>query len=415
MIKMDNPFENAQKQLQKAANIIDLDKNTLEILKKPKRVLQVSIPVKLDNGDIKVFTGFRSQHNTARGPTKGGIRFHPNVSEDEVKALSMWMTWKCAAVDVPYGGGKGGIIVNPKELSEKELEQLSRGYIEAIRPIIGPYKDIPAPDVYTNPKIMAWMMDEFSKLEGFHNPGVITGKPIEVGGSHGRGFATAQGGFYVLEEAMKKLNKKPKESTVAIQGFGNAGSLLAKILTENNYRVIAVSDSKGAVFNKQGLNIKNLKEHKKKTGSVKNFKDSKNITNKQLLELNVTILVPAALENQITKDNAENIKAEIILELANGPTTPEADPILKNKNIFLIPDILANAGGVAVSYFEWVQNLMNYYWPEEEILTKLKSLMVKAFDSAYKNKKQYNVDMRMATYILAIKRVASSMKHRGHA
>ena len=411
---MNNPFENAQKQLDKAAKIINLDKNTLEILKQPKRVLQVSIPVKMDNGKVKVFTGYRSQHNLSRGPAKGGIRFHPNVSEDEVKALSMWMTWKCAAVNVPYGGGKGGVIVNPKELSEKELEQLSRGYIEAIRPIIGPYKDIPAPDVYTNPKIMAWMMDEFSKLEGFHNPGVITGKPVEVGGSEGRGFATAQGGFYVLEESMKKLNKKPEESTVAIQGFGNAGSLLAKILFENKYTVVAVSDSKGAVYNEKGIDINKLKEYKQKTKSLKDFPNTKNLTNKELLELDVTILVPAALENQITNENAENIKAEIILELANGPTTPEADIILQKNNIFLIPDILANAGGVAVSYFEWVQNLMNYYWSEEDVLNKLKSLMIKAFDSAFKNKEQYDIDMRMATYILAVQRVASAMKHRGH-
>ena len=410
---MNNPFENAQKQLAKAAKIINLDQNTLNILNQPERILEVNIPVKMDSGEIKVFQGFRSQHNTIRGPAKGGIRFHPNVSRDEVKALSMWMTWKCAAVDIPYGGGKGGVIVNPKELSEKELEQLSRGFIEAIRPIIGPHKDIPAPDVYTNPKIMAWMMDEYSKLEGFHNPGVITGKPIEVGGSQGRGFATAQGGFYILKEAMLKLNKKPEDSTVAVQGFGNAGSLLAKILSKEGYKVVAVSDSKGAIFSEQPLDIEKVAIYKQKKGSVQGFSNTKNITNQELLTLNVDILVPAALENQITNENAENIKAKIILELANGPTTPEADEILNKKGVFIIPDILANAGGVAVSYFEWVQNLMNYYWGEEEILNKLEIIMKKAFDSAYNISKEYSTDMRMATYIVAVNRVASAMKHRG--
>jgi len=410
---MNNPFENAQKQLAKAAQLINLDQNTLNILNQPERILEVNIPVKMDSGEIKVFQGFRSQHNTVRGPAKGGIRFHPNVSRDEVKALSMWMTWKCAAVDIPYGGGKGGVIVNPKELSEKELEQLSRGFIEAIRPIIGPHKDIPAPDVYTNPKIMAWMMDEFSKLEGFHNPGVITGKPIEVGGSQGRGFATAQGGFYVLKEAMLKLNKKPEDSTVAVQGFGNAGSLLAKILSKEGYTVVAVSDSKGAIFSEQPLDIEKVADYKQQNGSVQGFSNTKEITNQELLTLDVDILVPAALENQITNENAENIKAKIILELANGPTTPEADEILNKKGVFIIPDILANAGGVAVSYFEWVQNLMNYYWGEEEILNKLELIMKKAFDASYSAYKKYDTNMRMATYIVAVNRVASAMKHRG--
>lgn len=410
---MSNPFKNAQKQLEAASKILELDNNTLEILKTPERLLEVAIPVKMDNGTIKVFKGFRSQHNTSRGPAKGGIRFHPDVTSDEVKALSMWMTFKCAAVNVPYGGGKGGVIVNPKELSEKELERLSRGYIEAIRPIIGPYKDIPAPDVYTNPKIMAWMMDEFSKLEGFHNPGVITGKPIEVGGSEARCFATAQGGYYILKEAMKKMNRKPEDTRVAIQGFGNAGSVLADILSHNHYKVIAVSDSKGAIVSDKTLNIEELTAHKKKTGSVKDFPNARNISNKELLKLDVDVLIPAALENQITKENASEIKADIILELANGPTTPNADQILDKNGKMVIPDILANAGGVAVSYFEWVQNLMNYYWGEEEVLHKLENLMTKAFESAYNTSQNYKTNMRTATYIVAIKRIALAMKHRG--
>ncbi|MBC8444208.1 Glu/Leu/Phe/Val dehydrogenase [Candidatus Woesearchaeota archaeon] len=409
-----NPFENAQVQLKKAADLMKLDKNIYEILKQPQRILEVNIPVKMDDGTIKVFKGFRSQHNNSRGPTKGGIRFHPDVSKEEVMALSMWMTWKCAAVNIPYGGGKGGVIVNSHELSEKELEKLSRNYIEAIKPIIGPSKDIPAPDVYTNPKIMAWMMDEFSRLEGFHNPAVITGKPIEVGGSQGRGFSTAQGGVYTLNEAMKKLGIEKKDTTVAIQGYGNAGYFAAKILYEQGYKIVAVSDSKGGIYSEMGLDPEKVFSHKKKTGSVKNFQDTKNITNEDILELKTAVLVPAALENQITKENASKIQAKIILELANGPTTPEADEMLFKDKVLVIPDILANAGGVVVSYFEWVQNLMNYYWTEEEVLGKLKKIMADSFNQIYKIQQKYKIDMRTATYISAVSRVASAMKHRGH-
>ena len=302
-----NPFENAQAQLKKAAELMKLDKNTYEILKQPQRVLEVNIPVKMDDRKVKVFKGFRSQHNHSRGPTKGGIRFHPDVTKEEVMALSMWMTWKCAAVNIPYGGGKGGVIVNPYELSEKELERLSRNYIVAIKPIIGPSKDIPAPDVYTNPKIMAWMMDEFSRLEGFHSPAVITGKPLEVGGSQGRGFSTAQGGVYTLNEAVKKLGMEKKDTTVAIQGYGNAGYFTAKILYKQGYKIIAVSDSKGGIYSENGFNPMEVFEHKKKTGSVKNFKSTKNITNEEILEVKTDVLVPAALENQITKKNASKV------------------------------------------------------------------------------------------------------------
>ena len=403
------PLKNAQTQLKEVAKILNLDKNIYEILKQPQLILEVNIPVKMDNGNIKIFKGFRVQHNNIRGPTKGGIRFHPNVTKEEIMALSMWMTWKCAAVNIPYGGAKGGVIVDPKQLSEKEIEQLSRNYIKAIKQIIGPNKDIPAPDVYTNPKIMAWMVDEFSRLEGIHSPAAITGKPLELGGSHGRKFSTAQGGVYVLNEAVKKLNLKPKETTIAIQGYGNAGYFAAKLLHNQNYKVVAVSDSNGAIYSEEGINPESLLSYKKKKGSVKNFPFTKNITNTKLLELNVDILIPAALENQITKKNASKIKSRIILELANGPTTPNADKILFKNNVLVIPDILANAGGVVVSYFEWMQNLTNCYWEEEEVIKKLKKKMIKAFNEIYEIQKKYEIDMRVATYISAVSRVTKEI------
>ncbi|MBW2985686.1 Glu/Leu/Phe/Val dehydrogenase [Candidatus Woesearchaeota archaeon] len=404
-----DPLKNAQAQLKEAAKILNLDKNIYEILKQPQLILEVNIPVKMDDGNIKIFKGFRAQHNNIRGPTKGGIRFHPDVTKEEIMALSMWMTWKCAAVNIPYGGAKGGVIVDPKKLSEKELEQLSRNYIKAIKPIIGPNKDIPAPDVYTNPKIMAWMVDEFSRLEGTPSPAAITGKPLELGGSHGREFSTAQGGVYVLNEAVKKLKLKPKETTVAIQGYGNAGYFAAKFLHNQNYKIVALSDSSGAIYSEEGINPELLLAYKKKKGYVKNFPSTKNITNTKLLELDVDVLIPAALENQITKKNASNINAKIILELANGPTTPNADKILFNNKVIVIPDILANAGGVVVSYFEWMQNLTNCYWREEEVIKKLKKIMINAFNKIYEIQKKHKTDMRMATYILAISRVTKSI------
>ena len=405
-----DPLKNAQIQLKKAAKTIGLDKNTYKILKHPQLILEVNIPVKMDNGKIKIFKGFRSQHNNIRGPTKGGIRFHPKVSKKEVIALSMLMTWKCAAVNIPYGGAKGGVIVDPKKLSEKELEQLSRKYIKAIKPIIGPNKDIPAPDLYTNPKIMGWMVDEFSKLEGINSPAAITGKPLELGGSHGREFSTAQGGVYILTEAVKKLKLKPKDTTIAIQGYGNAGYFAAKFLHEQKYKIIAISDSQGAIYSEEGIDPQRLFDYKKKKGSVRDFPFSKKITNSKLLELNADILIPAALENQITKKNAHKIKSKIILELANGPTTIEADRILFRNNVLVIPDILANAGGVTVSYFEWMQNLTNRYWSEKEVLKKLKKVMVRAFNEIYMIQKKYKKDMRSATYISAISRVTEEIK-----
>ncbi len=409
----NNPYKSALKQLKKAADVIGLDQNIYEHLKEPKRLLEVSIPVRMDDGSVKVFKGFRSQFNDAMGPTKGGIRFHWNVSRDEVKALSAWMTWKCAVVNIPLGGGKGGIIVNPKDLSVGELERLSRGYIRSIYKYIGPDQDVPAPDVYTTPQIMAWMMDEYETLVGHKAPGVITGKPLSVGGSKGRGYSTAQGGVYVTRELSKKMGLDPKNTTIAIQGYGNAGSFMAEILSKDGYKIIAVTDSKGGAYNRAGLDVNSLSEYKRQNGSVEGVSDG--ISNEEILELDVDILVPAALENVITPDNADKVKAKAIVELANGPTTPEADEILYKKGVIVVPDILANAGGVTVSYFEQVQNSMNYYWSEEEVLEKLEKTMTKAFDDVWDNKEKYDVDMRIAAYTVALSRVSEAMTLKGCA
>lgn len=408
-----NALNNALEQLKKTAQIINLDAKSLELLQTPRNVIKVDIPVMMDNGEEKIFKGYRAQHNDALGPFKGGIRFHQDVTEDEVKALAVWMTWKGAIVGIPFGGGKGGVTVNPKELSKGELERLSRGYIRAIYDHIGPKKDIPAPDVNTNPQIMAWMMDEYSKIAGHNVPGCITGKPIELLGSLGRDKATSQGGIFVLDEFTKKQNLKPQETKIIVQGFGNAGKYAAKILSQLDYKIICVSDSKGGILNENGLDIQEVEKHKETTGSVANFSGSTEISNQNLLELPADILILAALENQITKENADNIKAKMILELANGPTTHEADEILKEKNIPVIPDVLANAGGVTVSYFEWVQNLANYYWELEEVNSKLKKIMIKAFHNVYKISEEYNTDMRTAANILAVKKVAKVMELRG--
>ena len=367
----------------------------------------------MDNGSTKIFKGFRSQHNDALGPHKGGIRFHPDVSRDEVKALSFWMTMKCAVVGIPLGGGKGGVIVNPKELSVVELEKLSRGYIRAIYKYIGPTQDIPAPDVYTTPQIMAWMMDEYEKLTGEHAPGVITGKPLHLGGSEGRGFATAQGGVYVLREAVKKMGMNPSETKVAIQGFGNAGSFMAKILSEDGYKIVAVTDSRGGAMNMDGLDIAAVEAHKAANKSVVGAPGTITVSNDDILELDVDVLVPAALENVITEANAVNVKAKVIIELANGPVTPEADKILHKSGVVFVPDILSNAGGVTVSYFEQVQNAMNFYWTEKEVLEKLEPIMTQAFADVWERKERYNVDMRTAAFIRAIERVREGMLARG--
>lgn len=410
----ENPFELAQAQLDEAAKLLELDKATHAMLRIPMRELHVSIPVKMDDGSTKVFQGFRVQYNDAKGPTKGGIRFHPEETIDTVRALAAWMTWKCAIVDLPYGGGKGGVICNPKEMSIGELERLARGYIRAIAQFIGPEKDIPAPDVYTTPQIMGWMMDEFSKIRQYNSPGVITGKPIPLGGSLGRGDATARGGMYTLREAANCLGLKLSQTSVAIQGYGNAGQHAHRLVVElYGAKVVAVSDSQGGIFNKSGLDFKKLTEHKKTKKTVATYPEGTKITNEELLELDVDILIPAALENVITKENAPKIKAKIICELANGPTTLEADHILFNNGKFVIPDFLANAGGVTVSYFEWVQNLYSYYWPVEEVYEKLDRKMTKAFHEMYHMHKEKNVHPRLAAYLVSVARVAEAMKLRG--
>ena len=405
-------FSIALKQLEKVKQFISIEENISEQFQAPQKFLEVSIPVRMDNGNIKVFKGFRSQFNNARGPYKGGIRFHPQVNASEVKALSMWMTWKTAVVDIPLGGGKGGVIVNPKELSVHELERLSRGYIQAIYKFLGPENDVPAPDVYTDPRIMGWMLDEYEKLAGRHAPGVITGKPLSLGGSKARGYSTAQGGFYVLADAVKKLNIVSKR--VIVQGFGNAGANMAEILSKNSYTIIAVSDSKGAIQNTNGLNVAELLQHKNTTGSVLNFNGAQNLAG-NILEQETDILVLAALENSVTADNAGKIKAKLIIELANGPITHEADSILAGNKIEVVPDILANAGGVAVSYFEQVQNAYSYYWTEKDVLEKLQQLMTSAFAEVWSRKEKYNCDIRTSAYILAVERVAQAMRDRGWA
>lgn len=427
---MPNPFKNAQTQLKTVAEIIKLEPDLLARLLEPERIIEVNIPVKMDDGKVRVFRGWRSQFNSALGPCKGGIRFHPDVSRDEVKALSMWMTWKCSVLNLPLGGGKGGVIVDPRKLSQGELERLSRGYIKALYKYLGATQDVPAPDVYTNGQIMAWMLDEFEKLVGHKEPGMITGKPIALGGSQARGYATAQGGFYVLEQLAKNYNLKPKTLSVAIQGFGNAGGIMARLCAQAGMKVVAVTDSHGGVYDPKGLDIAKLYKYKKETGRVAGFAEAKAISNNQLLISKIDVLVPAALENQITDKNAKKVQAKIILELANGPVTPEADAILAKKKILVVPDILANAGGVTVSYFEQVQNAMNYYWKEPEVLGKLKEQMVIAFKTVWA---EYNklldpafrpgrggagptgaiATMRMAAYVVAVRRVAEAMKLRG--
>ncbi len=414
MSKEHNPFKIAQAQLDEAAEYLKLDPGTHEMLRWPMRELHVTIPVRMDDGTVKVFQGFRVQYNDALGPTKGGIRWHPAETIDTVRALAAWMTWKTAIVNLPYGGGKGGIICNPKEMSEREKERLARGYIRALGRFIGPEKDIPAPDVYTTPQIMAWMMDEYSKIVGYNAFGVITGKPIRIGGSLGRGDATARGGMYTLREAAKVNGIELKGARVAIQGFGNAGQFAHKLVTELfGSKVVAVSDSKGGIYNPDGLNFEEVLKVKRETGSVVNYEKADKISNEELLELDVDVLLPAALENVITEENAARIKAKIIVELANGPTTPEADKILHNNGKFVVPDFLANAGGVTVSYFEWVQNITGYYWTAEEVYEKLDKKMTQAFHDMYEMYKEKNVHPRLAAYLVSVSRVVEAMKLRG--
>jgi glutamate dehydrogenase (NAD(P)+) len=409
-----NPFEVALTQLEEASKILNLEKGMLEILSNPKRILTVSIPTRMDDGSIKVFTGYRSQHNDARGPHKGGIRYHPDVTLDEVKALSMWMTWKCAIANIPYGGGKGGIICNPKQMSENELERMTRRFAYLIADIIGPYRDIPAPDVYTGGKEMAWIMDTYSALKGnYVQPEVITGKPIAIGGSLGRNEATGRGLAYTVREAAKKMEIDMKQATFVVQGFGNAGQFSSKLVEEQGAKMIAASDSQGSIIKTDGIAVDALMKFKRETGSIVGFEDAKSITNDELLETECTILIPAALENQITKNNADKIKTQIIAEAANGPTTPEADEILFKKDILVIPDVLANGGGVTVSYFEWLQNLRRDYWTEEEVNKRLDINITKSFYDVYDTHTKYKVDMRKAATLLAVKRVVEAINIRG--
>jgi len=408
------PWEMALQQLKKAADLLNLEEDLREVLSHPQREVQVSLPVRMDNGKVKVFTGYRVQHNNARGPYKGGIRYHPNVSLDEVRALAMWMTWKTAVLDLPLGGAKGGIICDPKTLSPGEVERLTRRYAYAISGIIGPYEDVPAPDVYTGPQHMAWIMDTYSVLKGHLEPGVITGKPIEIGGSLGRNDSTSRGVAIVVAEAAKNLNINVKGATVAIQGFGNVGSNAAIIMAkEYGMKIVAVSDSKGGIYNKNGLNVDKVLAEKEKSGTVTTYKDAEKITNDEVLTLDVDVLVPAALEQVITKDNAGKIKAKIIGEGANGPTTPEADEILYQKGTVVIPDILANSGGVTVSYFEWVQDLERLQWSLEQVNKMLEQKMVKAFNDVYEASKKYKTDMRTAALTVAVSRVSQAIKLRG--
>lgn len=408
-----NAYENEQKQLQRTAELIGLSPDVHEILKQPKRILSVSLPIKLDNGSVHNFQGYRVQFNDARGPFKGGIRYHPNVTLDEVKALAAWMTWKCAVADIPYGGAKGGIICDPKNMSVGEKEKLTRRYTAAIADFIGPYRDVPAPDVYTDPQTMAWILDTYSQIQGHQVPECVTGKPIALGGSEGRNNSTARGCVIAAREAALKIGLPLKGATAAIQGYGNAGMWAAILLEELGVKIIAVSDSRGGIYNRMGLNSKKVQDWKEKTGSVVGYTGTDPITNEDLLELGVDILVPAALENQITAKNAGNIKAKIISEAANGPTTPEADRILERNKVLLIPDILANSGGVIVSYLEWVQNLNRTHWTEATVNEELERKMVSAFKNSYEKSERLNVSMRDGAYALAVERVGRAIQTLG--
>lgn len=408
-----NPWLNAQRQVDNVAALLNLDPGLHGVLRDVRRVLAVTFPVKMDDGSIRIFEGYRVQHNTTRGPAKGGIRFHPEVSLDEVKALSMWMTWKCAVVGLPYGGAKGAVICDPATLSQAELERLTRRFTSEIMVLIGPESDIPAPDINTNGQIMAWMMDTVSMHKGYSIPAVVTGKPLGIGGSEGRVSATGRGVMICTLEACRCLKMNPKQCTVAVQGFGNVGSVSARLLQEQGMTICAVSEAYGGVYNPKGIDIPALEKYKAQYKTITGFPGTESVTNEQLLELPVDILVPAAMENQITASNAVSIKAKLIVEGANGPTTPDADAILEKRGITLIPDILANAGGVTVSYFEWVQGLQSFFWEEEDINQRLERIMKKAFAEVYEQVSERKVSFRIGAYLLAVKRVAEATAVRG--
>ncbi len=418
----ENIFDDAIKRLDAAFKYAKIDPEALEKLKFAKTTLEVSIPVRMDDGSLNVYTGYRVRYDDTRGPTKGGIRYHPNVSLPEVKALAFWMTFKCALVGIPYGGGKGGIIVDPKTLSRLEVERLSRGYIASIADFIGPDTDIPAPDVYTNARIMGWMMDEYSKIKRQRTPAIITGKPIPLGGSLGREDATGRGAYYCIKELEKRRGWNPSDITVAVQGFGNAGQHVAALLHRDGYRIVAVSDSRGAIYRKEGFDIPSIIHSKNSTkrvqavyceGSVCEMVEASTITNEDLLELDVDILIPAALENVITEENAAKIKAPVVVEVANGPVTADADEILVKNDILVIPDILANAGGVVVSYFEWVQNKAGYYWTEEEVHQRLQTIMSREFNVIFERMSEEDADMRTLSYAHALDRIGKAISAQG--
>jgi len=409
-----DPFKITQKQLYNALQLMGYEQNIYNALSEPERFIEVKLTLRMDGGTINTFKGFRSQYNSARGVMKGGIRWHPDESASLVKALSAWMTWKCACVDIPLGGAKGGIICNPKQMSTGELERLARAYIRKLAENIGPQIDVPAPDVYTNPQIMAWMMDEYETIYRKHSPSMITGKPLPLGGSAGRSIATAKGGTYCIREAAKEVGLDLNGATIAIQGFGNAGHHIARLLQEEyNSRIIAVSDTGGAVYNPNGFDAVKVYEHKHKTGSVVNCKGCIRISNEDLLELECDILIPAAIENVITKKNAPNIKTKILAELANGPTTPNADDILFDNDVFVIPDFLCNAGGVTVSYFEMVQGYYRYFWTEKEVFKALDKIMTRAYKNTVETANEFNANNRMGAYIISIRRVVEAMELRG--
>jgi glutamate dehydrogenase (NAD(P)+) len=408
-----NPFLIANQQFNRAADYLQLPLSMRHVLSSAKRQLIVSIPVKMDGGDVQVFEGYRVQHNIARGPAKGGIRYHPNVTLDEVKALAAWMTWKCATVGIPYGGGKGGVICDPKSLSMGELERLTRRYAFEIAPIIGPDRDIPAPDVYTDEQTMAWIMDTISMVRGHTELGVVTGKPISLGGSQGRSEATARGCLYALREACRVNKMDLKGARVAIHGFGNAGANIAHMVADDGARVVALCDSKTGIYSENGIDVQAALRHKKQTGMLAGFKGAKEIQGEDVLTADCDVLLPAALENAITLANVGNVKAKIIAELANGPTTPGADRVLADKGVFLVPDILANAGGVTVSYYEWVQDQYSFFWSEKQINETLEQTMRTAFQSVYDTSLEYDTDMRTGAYILAVQRVAEATNVRG--
>jgi glutamate dehydrogenase/leucine dehydrogenase len=408
-----NPFRISQIQFDMAAEFLKLDPGLRQILRTPRRVMEVAIPVKLDNGQMKVFTGFRVQHNVARGPAKGGIRYHPNVTLDEVKALAAWMTWKTATVNIPYGGGKGAVICDPKRMSRPELERMTRRFTSEILPIIGPERDIPAPDVATDSQTMAWMMDTYSMMVGYSALGVVTGKPVSLGGSEGRNDAAARGCLFVAEEACKVKRMSVRGATVAIQGYGNVGSTAARLFAEKKAKIVALSDSRGGVHNPRGIDPLRALRYKERSGTVVGMPGASRISNEELLALKCDILIPAALQNVITLHNADQIKAKIVVEGANGPTTPHADEVLARKGVLVLPDILANAGGVTVSYFEWMQNLQGAIWQEGEVNQRLDFIMRRAFNDVYAAMRKYHTHPRAAAYVLAVSRVADAMSVRG--